>query len=190
MSARRAWAGALAAAVLALVSTAPAGASADVGALTLSVDRTRVATTLGHTFVFRSTIANTSASSVDGLILHLNVTSLRSGVYVDPEDWSTERTQYIGTIPAGGTRTSTWRMTAVTAGTFGVYLAALTQDGQGRRPRTGPAIHVVVAGRETLNPGGVVPLAVGVPACIGAAIVAIRLRARRAGRGGDQAAAV
>lgn len=163
---------ALVAALLLLAGTHAADAAAS---LSVTVDRARISTQLGHKFVLRSTITNRGSAAASGLIAHLNVLSLRDGVYVDPEDWSSHRTQYLGTIPAGGSSTTTWRMQAVSAGRFGVYVAVLPQSGVAHPPTTGPAIHVAVAGRKTLNSGGILPLALGIPALLGLLTLGLRL---------------
>lgn len=165
---------AVALALIGLVLTSGAPAA---GRVSVTVDRSQVATKLGHTFVFRSTIANSGPGVASGLIAHLNVLSLHTGVYVDPEDWSSQRTRYLGPIPAGGSTTLTWRMDAVNAGSFGVYVAVLPQSGTARPPTTGPVLHVVVAQRETLNSGGILPLVLGIPALL--ALLALGLRLRR-----------
>jgi hypothetical protein len=100
-------------------------------------------------------------------------------VYVDPEDWSSNRTRYLGTIPAGGSRTIAWRMQAVNAGTFGVYVAALSATGAKARSITSPTVRLSVAERTTLNSGGILPLAIGIPALIAALSVGIRVRRAR-----------
>jgi hypothetical protein len=147
--------------------------------LSVQVDRARISTKLGHRFAFHSTIWNHGSAPVSGVIAHLNVLSLRSGVYVDPEDWSTHRTLYLGTIPAGGSTTSTWRIQAVNAGRFGVYVAALTSNSAARAPTTGPGIEIAVADRKTLNSSGILPLALGIPAGLGLLAVGLRLQRRR-----------
>jgi hypothetical protein len=155
----------------------PAAAGGD--RLSVSVDRTQVSTRLGHTFVFRSTIANHGAAPARGLVAHLNVLSLRSGVYVDPEDWSSHRTRYLAPIPAGDSTTLTWRIKAVNAGSIGVYVAVLHADGAPVRPTTGPTLRLAIADRRTLNSGGIVPLALAVPALIGLVLLVARLRRSR-----------
>ena len=115
----------------------------------------------------------------NGLIAHLNILSLHSGTYVDPEDWSSNRTQYFHNIPAGGSRTTTWRLQAVNGGEFGVYVAVLPETGAGRPPQTTPTIHLAVAERKTLNSGGILPLTLGIPALLG--IFTLGLRRRRGG---------
>ena len=160
-----------------LLVGAPAAAGAD--RLLVSVDRTQVSTRLGHTFVFHSTIANHGAAPARGLVAHLNVLSLRAGVYVDPEDWSSHRTRYLAPIPARGSTTLTWRIKAVNAGSIGVYVAVLPADGASVRPTTGPTLRLAIPDRRTLNSGGIVPLALAVPALIGLVLLVARFRRSR-----------
>jgi hypothetical protein len=150
------------------------------GPLSITADRTAISTQLGHKFTVSSTIAIRSSTPAKGLIAHLNVLSLRPGVYVDPEDWSSQRTRYVGAIPAGATRTITWHLQAVNAGEFGVYVAVIPRSDIPQPARTGPTVRVVVADRRTLNSGGIVPLTLGIPAFL--ALLAVGVRRRRAGR--------
>ena len=117
---------------------------------------------------------------MSGLIAHLNVVSLRDGVYVDPEDWSSHRTRYLAPIPAGASVRLTWRLRAVNAGSFGIYVAVLPQSGAARPPITGPTVHVSIAHRKTLNSGGTLPLVIGIPALLGALSLGLRVRRRAA----------
>ncbi len=160
--------------LVAIATTARAGGDS----LSVSVDRTAISTKLGHKFVFTSTIANRGPAPAAGLIAHLNVLSLRPGLYVDPEDWSSRRTRYLAPIPAGGSRTLTWQMSAVNAGQIGIYVALLPRTGSAVRPVTGPTVRVAIADRRTLNTGGILPLVLGVPGLLGAGIVVLRLRRR------------
>jgi hypothetical protein len=160
----------------ALAFAAAPAAWADVS---VSLDRSRVATKLGHTFVFHSTIANRGSAPLRGLIAHLNVLSLRGGVYVDPEDWSSHRTRYLQPIAPGGSRTLLWRIKAVNAGSIGIYVAVVPRVGAAP-PTTGPTLRVAIADRKTLNSGGIVPLALAVPGSIGLAwLILRRARTRR-----------
>ena len=136
--------------------------------------RCGIATELGERFAVRSTVVNRGGQPVRGAIAHLNVLSLRPGLYVDPEDWSSERTRYLGTIPAGGSRSVTWRLQAVAPGRLGVYVAVLS-DGRGA-PVTAPVVEVAVTERRKLNAGGVVPVALGVPGLLALLAVGAALR--------------
>jgi hypothetical protein len=146
--------------------------------VSVTVDRAQISTRLGGKFTFRSTVTNRGAAAASGLIAHLNVLSLKDGVYVDPEDWASNRTRYLGPIPAGGSTTITWGMQAVNDGDFGVYVAVLPESGAARPPTTGPAIHLAVAERKTLNAGGIVPLALGIPALLGLLTLGLRFYRR------------
>jgi hypothetical protein len=129
-------------------------------------------------FSVRSRIANSGGSGASGLIAHVNVLSLRADVYLDPEDWSSQRTRYLPTIPAGGSVTITWRMQAVNAGSTAVFIAVLPQNGEPRSPATSPTVHVSIARRTTLNSGGILPLALGIPALLAAVSFGLRRRRR------------
>jgi hypothetical protein len=165
-------------AVLAVALVAVGGAWAAVPAVSVEVDRTAITTDLGQTFSFQSTITNRGSTPAAGLVAHLNVLALRPGTYVDPEDWSTERTRYLPPIPAGGATALTWRVTGVHSGAIGVYVAVLPADGAGR-PAVGPTVRADVTARETIDSGGIVPLALGVPGIIGVLALAILARRRR-----------
>jgi len=166
-------------AVLAAVLVALAWPAATRASVSVTVDRVGVATGLGKRFAFRSTVVNTGPGEERGLVAHLNVASLRPGVYVDPEDWSTSRTRYLDPIPAGGTATVRWSLQAVNAGSFAVYVAVLPAGAAGRPPAVGRTVRVSVAERRTLDAGGILPLAVGMPVVLGLAAGGLALRRRR-----------
>jgi hypothetical protein len=177
MTLRLVWVVALAALLLAF-SAAPAQAAGPVPEVAVSVDRPQVSTTLGHHFTFRSTVANAGAASTGALVAHLNVLSYDRGVYVDPEDWSSNRTRDLAPIPAGGSTTLAWKLQAVNAGSFAAYVTVLPQQPRAGTPATGQTVHVAVAKRTTIDSGGIVPLALGVPALLAALLVGLRLRRR------------
>ncbi|MDQ4108537.1 MAG: hypothetical protein M3138_07000 [Actinomycetota bacterium] len=178
MSRRRAARTVLVGLVTALLIPAAARVADAAAPVSVTVDRARISTELGHGFGFRSTITNRGSTAASGLIAHLNVLSLRDGVYVDPEDWSSQRTYYLDPIAAGASTTITWRMQAVNGGSFGVYVAVLPESGPAPPPTTGSTIHVAVAERRTLNSRGILPLALGVPALLGLVTLGFRLRRR------------
>ena len=67
-------------------------------------------------------------------------------------------------------------MKAVSAGPIAIYATAVPADGTGPIA-VGPPLRVQVADRRTLNSGGVVPLALAVPAAVALIAVAARRRA-------------
>ncbi|HET8873275.1 MAG TPA: hypothetical protein VFM83_06275 [Gaiellaceae bacterium] len=158
------------------IGLAPSVARAVV---TVSPSRTEVSTSIGRDFSFTTRVDNKASTATQPLVAHLNVLSLRPGVYVDPEDWSSRRTVFIGSIPARGSHTIDWKVKAVNSGDIGIYVAVLPQSGQAERPVTGPTIHVSITQRRTLNSGGIVPLAAGIPAALAALAVGVRLSRKR-----------
>ena len=172
MTLRRLRAGAL---CLLIAAAMDAPQAARASAPELSVSTTRVTTSIGEDFRFRSTIVNPGPAPATGLIAHLDVVSRDPDVYVDPEDWSSERTRYLPSIPAGGSVEIPWTVKAVNSGRFAVYVVTV---GAGR-PTAGPALDVRVAQRTTIDTGGVLPLAIGVPALLGVALLGLRLRRPR-----------
>ena len=162
----------LGALLLAVVPAARAG-------VTVSNDRRAIATKLGHKFVFHSTIRNDGATTASGLVAHLNVVDLSGHTYVDPEDWSSHRTRYLATIAPSGSTTLAWPMNAVNSGTIGVYVAVLPRSGAPVPPTTGPTVRVRIQDRKTLNSGGILPLALGLPALLGLLALGVRVRRGR-----------
>jgi hypothetical protein len=163
---------------LALAAALGAGAHA-ADRVSVGVDRIEIATRLGHKFHFHSTFRNAGSAPASGLIAHLNVLSLHGDVYVDPEDWSSHRTKFLPPIPAGGSLTVNWPLEAVNHGSFDVYVTLVSPSEAGRPPAIGPAVHIAVADRKTLNSGGIVPLALGIPALLGLLTLGARYRRAR-----------
>jgi hypothetical protein len=164
--------------VLGPATGAWAAASTEPG-VHVTLDRTRIATRLGANFTVRAKITNEAGTAARGLIAHLNVLSLRPGVYVDPEDWSSSRTRYLPPLPPHGSTTLVWHIQAVNAGRIGVYVAVTSRSGVGA-PHTGPLARVLVTEHRTLNSGGILPLALGIPAVLAMLSAGLRVRRRRA----------
>jgi len=160
--------------LLLLLAAVPARA-----AVSVTNDRTAVATRLGHKFTFHTRIENAGAAPVLGLVAHLNVVDLTGHTYVDPEDWSSRRTRYLPPIPPGGSTALAWRLNAVNAGAVGVYVAVLPRSGAPVQPVTGATLRVAIRDRRTLNSGGILPLALGIPGAIGLAALSVRSSRRR-----------
>jgi hypothetical protein len=139
-----------------------------------------ITTKLGQRFTFHSRIENRGSTSARDLVAHLNVVDLTGHTYVDPEDWSSRRTRYLRPIPPGGSAALSWPMNAVNAGTIGLYVAVLPRSGAPVRPTTSSALRLHVEDRRTLNSGGVLPLALGLPAALGLLALGVRASRRRA----------
>ena len=164
------------AAALALAVASPAVATGEVS---LRADPPTISTALGRDFRFQTTITNGGSQPTASVLAHLNVLSLRRDVYVDPEDWSSDRTRYLGSIPAGASTTIDWTLKAVNPGSFAAFVSVLPQAGSTETPVNGPTVTIGVAERQTLNSGGILPLAIGIPAALALITVSVRLRRTR-----------
>jgi len=167
----------------AIVLGAVAPSAHAASSLAVSNDRTTIATKLGQKFVFRTRIANEGPRTAAGLVAHLNVLDLTGHTYVDPEDWSSHRTRYLAPIPPGGSIALTWQVNAVNAGKIGIYVAVLPRSGAPVPPTTGPTLRVEIRDRRTLNTGGILPLALGIPGALGLVALSVRVRRGRYGPG-------
>jgi hypothetical protein len=162
-------------------SAAAAPTSASPGrSVELSMSRAQVSTRLGDSFDFTSTIRNAGKTAIPDLVAHLNIVSLTKGVYVDPEDWSSQRTHYLAPLGPGQSARISWKVESVNGGDFAIYVVVLPD----RSPSSStlavsPAVDLHVTERKTLNSEGVLPLALGVPALLGLALLGVRARRRR-----------
>ena len=166
----------LVAIVAALFAASPARAN---DGMSVTVDQTRIRTSLGQKLRFETIVANNGTATSLPLVAHMTIFSLRSGPYVDPEDWSSQRTKYLAPVPAGSSRAIAWNVQAVNDGHFGVSFEVLPQTGTGA-PAVGPAVRLDVAQRDTLDAGGILPLALGIPALLGLLTIAVHVARRRA----------
>jgi hypothetical protein len=168
-----------------LLCPAAATAQVDPAQIPAPIDvvlsRSDVSTRIGDGFGFRSRITNTGAQALPALVAHLNVVGLDTDTYVDPEDWSEERTKSVRALTPGESTDVSWDVTAVTGGDAAIYVTALPDDSPAKarfRVAASPAMDVHVAAAKDFNTGGVLPLAVGVPAVIGLATLGVRRRRR------------
>ena len=165
----------LAAFLAALVAVLCLASSA--AAMTVQLDRAHVSTSIGKKLAFLTTVRNEGDQPLSGMVAHLNVLSSDPGVYVDPEDWSSHRTRYLAPIPAHGATKISWTVTAVNSGNITIFVAILPRHASGSIAVSEP-LRVDIAKRRTLNSGGVLPLALGLPALLGLSLLGARVRRR------------
>jgi hypothetical protein len=154
----------------AALAAAPAAAWTAAGSAPVSVELDEAqpaerSVRIGERFRFTSTLHNTSGRPLTGLVAHLNVLGLNPDIYVDPEDWSTQRTQYLDPLPGNGSTRLTWDVQAVSTGRLALYVTVTPTEGADEVIASGP-LRVTVAQQRMLNAGGVLPLAVGMPVTI------------------------
>ena len=152
---------------------APAGPAVEI-----TQDKATARTVVGERFSFTSTVRATGEQPAGELIAHLNIMALDPEVYVDPEDWSGERTQYIHDLKPGEERRLDWAVQTVNDGQFVIYVA-LASEGAGSSVVAGPGIRADVASQRVINAGGILPIALAVPGGLVVLAVAAQVRRRR-----------
>ena len=143
-----------------------------------------VSTVLGDHFEITTEIKNASNAPTGEILAHLNVASIEGSVYVDPEDWSSERSQQLSLKP-GESRELSWEIQAVNSGRFAAYVVVVPFGDAVKGTEElniSPLVKVDVAQRTTLTAGGALPVVVLVPLLIGVAggAAVYRVRRRRA----------
>jgi hypothetical protein len=155
--------------VLGAFGAAPARAQEAVMAppLKVSISMTDSTVRAGGTILFQTVVTNDHAESSRPVIMAMNIINLNAqGEVVDPEDWSPHRTQYIEPLAPGQTTSLEWRVNAILDGEFMVYMVAIPAPASSEttsQPVASSGIHLTVTPYTKLNPGGVLPYAIGGP---------------------------
>lgn len=177
-----------AALVLFGLAVPPGPAAAAPNTVEITTDPAHFSVGLGDRFTITTTLTNTGAASTGNLLAHLNIANTDGTAYVDPEDWSADRSQELALGP-GETRTLSWSVQAVNRGRFVAYVVVLPRDGAPSGPDHGvvsPLARLEVAARSTLTAASALPVVLGMPLGLGLGALGLWLRSRR--RGSDRAA--
>jgi hypothetical protein len=169
---------AAAAFALAGLGSSAAAMSSGAGPVSIELDKTQAAIGLGQTLKFTTKVGNPGEEDVSGAIAHLNILAVDPGVYVDPEDWSGERTQYLDPLGGRESEPLEWELQGVNSGRFLVYVV-ITFDQAAGQVVASKALRLDVAPERTLEAGGLVPIAAGVPGGIVLLMVLVMVRRRR-----------
>jgi ABC-2 type transport system permease protein len=151
--------------------------------LQISIDRGHEVKRTGDIFNFTTRVKNNEPRQQSApLIVAMNIINLGSGQPVDPEDWSPERTQAIDPLEPGQTSELHWEVDPILEGDYLVYMV-LAPKPVGKKstsqPVTTPAIHLTVNQYTWLNPGNVLPIAIGMPTGLTAVWLGLRALRRR-----------
>jgi uncharacterized membrane protein len=175
------WAPALVVLVAMVVVGPPAGGAPQTAAtgqdVTVQLDRSEVSAGPGEKITIESTVRNNGGEPLEGYVAHLNILTTDKSVYVDPEDWSAERTQYLDPLGPGESVTLSWSVRAVTSGPLILFVSVTSPDSQ-TVSSSGP-LNLTVEGQRVVNAGGVMPLVTWMPASVLALLVATLVRRRR-----------
>jgi len=167
----------------------PAAMSIEQMPLQITIDMAYKTVQQGDHIIYKTVVTNNGAAASPGLCLAMNIINLdAAGDIVDPEDWSPQRTQYIVSLAPGESATHTWRVNAILDGDYLVYTVVIPEP-NGRDATSqvlaSSGIHLTVTPFTKLNPGGVLPYAIGGPVVLVLGIIFLyRLRRRKIDMGG------
>jgi ABC-2 type transport system permease protein len=149
--------------------------------LQISLDKGYEVKRTGDIFNFTTRVKNNEPHQQSApLVVAMNIINLGSGQPVDPEDWSPERTQAIDPLEPGQTSELHWTVDPILKGDYLVYMVVTPKpvgSTSTSQPVTSSAIHLTVEQYTWLNPGNVLPLAIGMPTAL--TVVWLGLRALR-----------
>jgi hypothetical protein len=151
--------------------------------LQISLDRRYEVTKTGDEFDFKTKVKNIDPHKQSGpLVVAMNIINLGSGQPVDPEDWSPERTQAIDSLKPGQASDLTWTIESILKGDYLIYMVVTPKpvgSTSTSQPVASSAIHLTVKPHTRLNPGGILPLAIGTPTALTVVWLGLRGMRRR-----------
>jgi hypothetical protein len=165
-------------------------ATSEQSSLQIDIDLDYQMVRAGEPIFYNTVVTNIGKDASPPLTVAMNIINLDAlGEVVDPEDWSPQRTQYIESLAAGASASLAWRVNAILDGDYMVYMVAIPKpDGEEAtsQPVASSGIHLTVAPFTRLNPGGVLPYAIGGPIIVAAIIYFVsRFRRREIDAGGS-----
>ncbi len=117
--------------------------------------------TAGDYVNIQAQIKNTGPQPLSNITTYLSLVDDGTKLPVDLEDWSAEKGQYIGSIDVGQTLPLNWKIHFVKPGDYSLIIVAEV-SGQ-TSPQTSTIVHFHVNQKHNLNPGQVLPVALGMP---------------------------
>jgi hypothetical protein len=133
--------------------------------------------TAGDYVTVAGQIKNAGRTPVDSITTYLSLVDTENKLPVDLEDWSAEKGLYVGTIEPGQTFPLTWKLRFVKAGTYALVIVATAPASE--TPCVSKLTHFTVASKRNLNPGNVLPVALGTPIVIALILSLIVYRRQR-----------
>ena len=117
--------------------------------------------TAGDFVTVKGQIRNMSQQPINDITTYLSLVDVENKLPVDLEDWSAERGLYIGTIEPGQTLPLNWKIHFVKAGDYSLVIVAIIANSE--IPQVSNITHFRVSPKRSLNPGKVLPVALGTP---------------------------
>lgn len=126
------------------------------------MDRDSASLVAGDWVEFSTVLQNDGTTATPALVAHLNIAALDKGRYVDPEDWSPERTRYVAPIAPGDSTRLAWRVHALIEGSYAAFVTVVSAD-RSFAPVAGSLLVIQAEPDRILPLGEVIPTASLVP---------------------------
>ena len=138
-----------------------------------------VTPTTGDAMHFHSSIRNTSAHPVKGLVAWISLVEVTPGREqpMDLEDWSAHKAVAGATLGPGTTLATDWPMRLIQSGDYRVVISAT--DRNERSVYTSPTLEFHVARKPIVESSRILPVALGLPLLIGGVMAYRGWRQRR-----------
>ena len=117
--------------------------------------------TAGDYVTVKAQIKNTSQQSITDITTYLSLVDTQNKLPVDLEDWSAEKGLYIGTIEPDQILPLNWKIHFVKAGNYSLIVVAIRAGSE--IPQVSSITSFHVNPKRNLNPGQVLPVALGMP---------------------------
>ena len=166
----------LGAALLVAAAVCTMAASA-AGPLALEISSARTLDGVAGDYVtVAARIENTSGQAVSDVTTYLSLVDTADKLPVDLEDWSAEKGLYVGVIEPGQILPLDWKIHFVKSGRFALTVVALVAGQE--TPVASPLVYFYIDPRNSLDPGHVLPVALGVPVALGFLLLLLNTRRR------------
>lgn len=154
------------------VAAAHSGPAQVIGIAILSAKT--LSGTAGDYVTVKAEIANQGSQPITDITTYLSLVDTGNKLPVDLEDWSAEKGLFIGTIEPGQTLPLDWKIHFVKAGSYALTVIAdiAGQD----TPVASTITTFTVQPKVNLNPGQVLPVALGTPLIVLAVMMLIQYR--------------
>lgn len=153
---------------LPFLAASPASAQTDAPTplVEIFIDKAYLEVKTGDSNEFKTVVQYNGSQQSAPMVVAMNIVNLGNGDPVDPEDWSPIRTQTIESLDPGASTELTWTINAILSGDYMAYMTVIPNPSGSKetsQPVSSPGIHLVIAAYSPLNPGGVLPVALGMP---------------------------
>ena len=158
----------------------PTSGAQSLDDVSVVIEPTARTVVLGESFDLRITVTNDGTEPTVPVVVHIDVTDPATSTSVDPEDWTATLSKRAGVLAPGSTIDVDWNIQPISAGSFALYAVALSPEAD--TVAASNVLVVDVLDQRSLNPGGILPVAIGAPLVVAALLVTQLRTARRAPR--------